>query len=1156
MRRYWLPFVLAVCLLVTLPIIYIQAQQLQSVRTILNDVWDKANRQLMTTAWIGGAASGQSAQSEQTIYNDVWDAPNHMLRTSGGGGAGGSGGPFNLTTTGVNSGQTLTVGNGSSLLKSGTGVIEATKWDIAPSPCGTNTFVTGQSVDKSFTCNQPTFSNLSGVATDAQIPELNTLSTSLTPGRCVEVDGTGKLSNAAAACGTGGGGGGDASTNTATSVDNEITLFSGTGGKLLKRATTTGMLKATAGVLTAATPDTDYSTPAALAAHAALTNAHSATDLNISSRIVMRDGLGNFSAGTITAALTGNATTASALVNDPVACIANNFVTDMAANGALTCTQPAFSNLSGVATDLQIPDLNTLSTGLSATRCVQTDGTGKLAVAAGACTTSASGDASTNSSTSVEDEVALFTGVTGKLLKRASSTGIPKLTSGVLSVATPGTDYVIPAGMTFSALSGTATDAQIPNLNTLSTGLTASRCVETDASGVLVSSGAVCGTSGGGGDFFGVASSVDGEVVLFNGTTGKQSRRATGTGLAVLTSGVLSATDPAACSANQFATDITGAGALSCSQVAFSNLSGTATDAQIPDINTLSTSLTPSRCVETDATGKLTQASALCNTLPADAQADGSTKGIAAFTAADFNASAGVISLDYLNGQTASASVKGYLSSSDWTIFNSKLSSSRTIATTPPLQGGGDLTSDRTLSIADAQADGSSKGAATFNAIDFNSSAGVISIDYANAQTASSATKGFLSPTDWTTFNNKPTSFAGLSGVATDAQIPDLNGLSTGLTPLKCVETDGAGRLSSTAQACGTGVTPPGDAAADGTTKGIATFVANDFNATSGVVAIDYANGQTASSSTKGFLSAGDWVTFSNKPSTFAGLGGTASDAQVPDLNVLSTGLLASRCVETDTSGNLTVSASTCNIAPDLTPYAKLNGPQVLTQTQIAPRAVAQTVTANAFTINLDTTDIAEVPVLAAPVTVNAPTATGSNPRPYQELTVSFAPTSAPRGITWNGIFSEAAGIPLPTSTTGDGSTWNLVKMLYNATLAKYVVVASTSGATRGITTLASSSSYVCNPLIAESCEMQNTDSPGTGVTLGIQAGTYTNGTKVLMRIRCTGSQALTLPTGTFLGSASVPLTGMTCASNSYWTQLGFIYSGVDTRWQLHAFAN
>lgn len=56
-------------------------------------------------------------------------------------------------------------------------------------------------------------------------------------------------------------GSGDASTNTATSVDSEVVLFSGTGGKTLKRATTTGIAKLTSGVLSAATAGTDYVTP-------------------------------------------------------------------------------------------------------------------------------------------------------------------------------------------------------------------------------------------------------------------------------------------------------------------------------------------------------------------------------------------------------------------------------------------------------------------------------------------------------------------------------------------------------------------------------------------------------------------------------------------------------------------------------------------------------------------------------------------------------------------------------------------------------------------------------------------------------------------------------------------------------------------------------
>lgn len=52
--------------------------------------------------------------------------------------------------------------------------------------------------------------------------------------------------------------GADFSSNTATSVDGEIVLFSGTGGKTGKRATTTGLLKGASGVLSAAVAGTDY----------------------------------------------------------------------------------------------------------------------------------------------------------------------------------------------------------------------------------------------------------------------------------------------------------------------------------------------------------------------------------------------------------------------------------------------------------------------------------------------------------------------------------------------------------------------------------------------------------------------------------------------------------------------------------------------------------------------------------------------------------------------------------------------------------------------------------------------------------------------------------------------------------------------------------
>lgn len=64
------------------------------------------------------------------------------------------------------------------------------------------------------------------------------------------------------------------------------------------------------------------------------------------------------------------------------------------------------------------------------------------------------GDASTNTATSVVNEGVLFADTTGKLLKRATGTGIVKRTSGVDSIATAGTDYYNPGGTDVAVADG------------------------------------------------------------------------------------------------------------------------------------------------------------------------------------------------------------------------------------------------------------------------------------------------------------------------------------------------------------------------------------------------------------------------------------------------------------------------------------------------------------------------------------------------------------------------------------------------------------------------------------------------------------------------------------------------------------------------------
>jgi len=59
---------------------------------------------------------------------------------------------------------------------------------------------------------------------------------------------------------------------------------------------------------------------------------------------------------------TGNAATATALAALPAQCSGNNFATGVTASGAANCSQPAFSNLSGSATNSQLPSTLTADT--------------------------------------------------------------------------------------------------------------------------------------------------------------------------------------------------------------------------------------------------------------------------------------------------------------------------------------------------------------------------------------------------------------------------------------------------------------------------------------------------------------------------------------------------------------------------------------------------------------------------------------------------------------------------------------------------------------------------------------------------------------------------------------------------------------------------
>jgi len=82
--------------------------------------------------------------------------------------------------------------------------------------------------------------------------------------------------------------------------------------------------------------------------------------------------------------------------------------------------------------------------------------------------------------------------------------------------------------------------------------------------------------------------------------------------------------------------------------------------------------------------------------------------------------------------QTATGSQPGALAAADWTTFNGKVSTTRNLATTTPLTGGGTLAGDLTLSIPQA----------------------------------TNTVHGYLSSNDWTTFNGKVSATRTLSTTA------------------------------------------------------------------------------------------------------------------------------------------------------------------------------------------------------------------------------------------------------------------------------------------------------------------------------------------------------------------------------------------------------
>lgn len=322
----------------------------------------------------------------------------------------------------------------------------------------------------------------------------------------------------------------------ALSVDNEIALYSSTTGKVIKRATTTGILKGTSGVLSAATAGTDYVAPGGALGTPSSGDLSNCTNLPSGSIT----GLGS---GVLTALQTAVGASGAFVPTGGTGATGTWNIDILGNAGTVTngvYTTGSYSNpawITGLA-----------ATKITGTVAISQGGTGqgdKTSAFDALAPSTTKGDMIAYTGT---DNVRLPVGTDGQILvadstevagvKWSTVSGAGTVTSvGITPPAflTAGSP-VTSAGNITLTYSGTA----IP-ITSGGTGLTAlgtaGQVLRVNSGGTALEYGAVVGT----GDVVGPASSVNAQIALYSGTTGKLIQAATTTGMVKATSGVIAA---------------------------------------------------------------------------------------------------------------------------------------------------------------------------------------------------------------------------------------------------------------------------------------------------------------------------------------------------------------------------------------------------------------------------------------------------------------------------------------------------------------------------------------------------------------------------------------------------------------------------------------
>lgn len=128
-------------------------------------------------------------------------------------------------------------------------------------------------------------------------------------------------------------------------------------------------------------------------------------------------------------------TTAAALTNKDLTAGTNTFPTFNQSTTGNAATATAANGLKTASTTVAVSPATAPSSGQVLMATSSTNATWQ--------TPATYGDASTNTSSSIDNEITLFSGTTGKLLKRATGTGIATVTSGVLGTVTAPSGAVV-----------------------------------------------------------------------------------------------------------------------------------------------------------------------------------------------------------------------------------------------------------------------------------------------------------------------------------------------------------------------------------------------------------------------------------------------------------------------------------------------------------------------------------------------------------------------------------------------------------------------------------------------------------------------------------------------------------------------------------------